>query len=160
EPDKLIVSSPEELIGADDYRVDPLVGEAREGGVDGGFAARTLDWEPQPKRERGSLRVSSLGFGSWIRWVDKETDNGRAGDQLAEQFQPFRGEGGDQKRHPRDIPTRPIETGNQTELDRIGTGREYNRNGRSCSFGRYCSRRADCKDDGYRVGDQRGGQCR
>src|SRR6266511_1512375 len=24
----------------------------------------------------------------------------------------------------------------------------------------HCSRRAECKDDGYRVGDQRGGQCR
>jgi hypothetical protein len=71
QPDKLIVSSPEELIGGHHYRLDPLLGEARKGGIDIRLAARILYYQPQPKRERRGLRVlgldSEVGFAVLIR---------------------------------------------------------------------------------------------
>src|SRR6266511_5637855 len=33
----------------------------------------------------------------------------------------------------------PVETGNDTEIDRVGADHENDRNGCSCSFGSYCS---------------------
>jgi hypothetical protein len=67
QPDKLIVSSPEELIGGHHYRLDPLLGEARKGGIDIRLAARILYYQPQPKRERRGLRV--LGLDSEVGFV-------------------------------------------------------------------------------------------
>ena len=66
---------PEERIGANYHRIDPLSGEARKGSIDLGIATRTLYCQPQPKRERCSLRVLDLGLGSWIPRVDEQTDN-------------------------------------------------------------------------------------
>ena len=58
-----------------------------------------------------------------------ETDYLRARDQLTQQLQPLRPECVDQKSHSRDIAARAVETGNETELDRISADRKNNRSG-------------------------------
>src|SRR5262249_49549665 len=65
-----------------------------------------------------------------------------------------------EKGHARDIATGTIETGYETEINRISTDRKYDRNGCGCSLGGQRSRRADHNDRGRGVGHQLGSQCR
>jgi hypothetical protein len=64
QPDKLIVSSPEELIGGHHYRLDPLLGEARKGGIDIRLAARILYYQPSASAAACASLVWILKLGS------------------------------------------------------------------------------------------------
>src|SRR6516225_7706258 len=59
-----------------------------------------------------------------------------------------------------DISARPIEASNETDLDRIDTAAEDDRNGRGCGFCREYLRGARCHNDGHltphQIGRQRG----
>src|SRR5215813_9008636 len=102
----------------------------------------------------------ALGFRSWIRRVDEKAHDGSARNQLAQQFQPFCPECVYEESHARDIAAGTIETGNEAEIDRIGTDREYDRNGCGCGFRGERSRRGQRNDRGRGIGRQLGSHCR
>jgi len=64
------------------------------------------------------------------------------------------------KVHARDIAAGTIETGNEAEIDRISTDREYDRYGCGCSFRGQRSRRGQRNDRGRGIGRQLGSYCR
>src|SRR5262249_3678728 len=108
-----------------DNGINPLLEEAREGGVDIAFAVGIQGNELDAVRARRSLNICGLGLRRGISGVDKEADNGGVRHQFAQQFQPFCPERIDEKSHARDVAAGTIETGNKAEFDRIGTDHEY-----------------------------------
>ena len=108
---------------------------------------------------RRDLHISGLGFRSRVSRVDEEPDESGARDQHPQRFQPFCPECGDNKTHARDIAAGTVETGNETEFDRVGADHENDRNGCGCSSGGYRSRRGERNDHGHRVGHQISDQC-
>jgi hypothetical protein len=101
--------------------------------------AAPLLWRPMDARSppvrraecaRRSLNVCGLGLRRGIARVDEEADDGGARYQLTQQFQPFCPERGDDESYTRDIAAGTIETGDETDSDRIGAGREHDRDAR------------------------------
>src|SRR5262249_13522950 len=82
------------------------------------------------------------------------------GTSFAHHSQPFRPECVDDKRHARDVAAGTVETRNETEIDRVGAGRENDRNGCGCSFASQCGRRGERDDRVHRIRHQIGGPSR
>src|SRR4029077_6534989 len=160
EPDQLIAPTQKERIGAYDDGINMLLNETREGCVDIAFAAGIRGNELDAVCARRSLNVCGLGLRRGISGVDEEADNGGARHQLAQQFQPLRPERVDKEGHSRNVAAGAVETGHETDIDRIGAYREDNRNVWGCRFGGQRSRRAKCKDRGHGVSYQVGRHCR
>jgi hypothetical protein len=102
-------------------------------------------------------RVSGIGG---IGRVDEQANDGRRGDQLVKQLQPFRPYLHVQGDQARDVAARPVETGDQSDLDWVGRHREDDRNRRGCRFGRHRRRRATRDNHGHLTANQIGRQCR
>jgi len=131
-----------------------------ESRLDIALAAGRQDKGLNAECARCGLHVSNLGFRSWIPGVDEEADNFGTRDQFAHQFQPFCPKSVGNKSYSCDIATGTVETGNETEIDRVSAERENDWNGCSCSFGSHCRRRGERNDRGYGVRHQIGGHCR
>jgi hypothetical protein len=84
--DELVAAVVQDRVGGEGERVDSLLHETRESRVNVVAAARVLDDELQPQRLCRRLRVAGLGLGSWIFWVDQESDHCRVWYQLVEQL--------------------------------------------------------------------------
>src|SRR5262245_61866194 len=137
-----------------------LVDEARECRLDIAFAASMQDQRLNAECARCTLHVSNLGFRSWIPRVDEEADNFGAGVQVAQPIQPLCPKGVSNKSYSCDIFPGTVESGNDTEIDRIGADRENDRNGCGCSFGSHCRGRRESNDRGDGVRYEIAGQCR
>jgi hypothetical protein len=160
QPDELLASTHKQGIGADDDGVRSLSGEACEGRVDIAFAVGRQDKGFDAGRARCGLHISDLGVGRGIAGIGEEPDDIRARDQFAHHSQSFRPECVDDKRHAGDVAAGTAETRNEPEIDRVGAGREHNRNARGCSFGSHCGRRGEGNDRIYGIRHQIGGQLR
>src|SRR6516162_5274841 len=68
---QLITPTREKRISGDDQRLEPLLGEAREGSVDLPFGARVHDTKLQAEGLRCRLHVVRLARGIRIGWVDQ-----------------------------------------------------------------------------------------
>ena len=125
----------EERIGADDERVGPALHQGREGWLDVALAASFQDMSCTPERPRRSLRSLVCGLEPSGLVDRRDRRSWSLGDQLAQELEPLgrklRGDEGDT----RDVAARPVEAGDEAELDRIGAERE---------------------DDGYRRGRRLG----
>ncbi len=111
--------------------------------------------------ERTAARTSAI-WDSDVGFVGltRKPTTAALGIRSRSKFQPFCPERGGEKGHTRDIAAGTIETGHETEINRIGTGRKYNRNDCGCSLGGQRSRRRERNDRGRGVGHQLGSQCR
>jgi hypothetical protein len=108
---------------------------------------------------RRTLDIPGLRFRSRISGVDQDPDDCGVRDKFAQQLQPFCPECVDEKRHPGDVATWTVEAGNEAQLYRVGTNREYDRRGRAGIFHRDCSWRRERNDHRRAIGHQLGGQC-
>ena len=139
----------------------PVARNGREGGVDLAFGAGVRDMKLQPERARRLLHLLDFGRRSGIVRVDQTGDRGRLRHQLAQQSQPLRDQLRGQSGDAGDVAARPVEAGDEAELDRIAAGLEHDRNRRGRRLGREAgSGAAGGGDHGNRPADQFGGQRR
>jgi hypothetical protein len=82
-----------------------------------------------------------------IARVHQQHDHAGAGDQLMQQLKPLRGQSAAEKAHTGRVPSRTVQSGNKSRLDRIDGGAEDNRNGRGRGLRRKGRRRAGCRND-------------
>ena len=72
-----------------------------------------------------------------------------------DQPEPFRAQVGSEETYTGNIAARPVEAGDEAELDRVSTVRKYNRNPRGRRFGReHQSGAASCKDHAHITANQ------
>ena len=152
QPDQLIASVREVSIGAHDHGVNSLFDKARKGGIDFAFVFRIEHQELEAQGARCHLRISGLRLRSGVRRINEKADHSGTRQQVARQFQPFRLKRVDQKAYSRDVTAGVIKTGNETKIDRVGTGREYDWDSSGRSFGGERSRRRERNDDGHWIG--------
>ena len=74
--DQSIALPSEKRITAEYDRIDPLLGKAREGSLEIGFAAGVCDVNLLRESASRCLRVSDLGLSGWACRVDEDADNG------------------------------------------------------------------------------------
>jgi hypothetical protein len=114
-----------------------------------------------PQRRRRADRVCRVGGGIRIARVHQHADHRGHGHQLGQQLQPFRHRQDHQKAHAGEIPSRPVEAGDEAGLGRVIGGNEDNGNrgrGRLSSLDHNVA--TDRDDDGHPLVDQIGGQGR
>jgi hypothetical protein len=84
-------------------------------------------------------------IGIRIGGIEEDGNQPDFGYEFAQQFQPFRDEFSEEQTDPGDIPARPVETGDETFLDRITTHGEDNGNCRRRCPGRGDHRNRTCE---------------
>ena len=75
--------------------------------------------ELHPEGASRLLHVLYLGLRSWIGRVYKQPDYGGCGYQIAQQLQSFRYQLGTQLGDACDVPTGPVQAGDEAEPDRV-----------------------------------------
>ena len=85
----MILPAREKRIGSYDERLEPLLGKAREGGVDVTFSACVHDVELQAQSLCRRPHIVRLILGIWVGWVYKIANHGDVRHQLPQQPQPF-----------------------------------------------------------------------
>src|SRR5215472_2842007 len=118
-------------------------------------------WSLQPQRGRRLARVSRNRIGIWVVRIYQHGGDGHVGKELMDQAEPFLSQVGGKKVHAGNIAARPIETGDQAELNRIGTiGKDDRNSRRRCLRGKRWSGRTCGKDHGRlkvnQIGHHRG----
>jgi hypothetical protein len=104
----------------------------------GSLQHRKFHPEAAGRREYFShLRIAKSGIGR----IDKQRDDTCCRKQFAQQFQPFRRYLDIQLGDAGYVAARPVKAGDEAELDRVGGGFEYDRNGRRNGFCRQSRRR-------------------
>jgi hypothetical protein len=93
----------------------------------------------------GSQYVPAFRFGISAIRVHNHADRGRAGNELAQQFQSLCAQLTEEKIDAGDVAARPIEAGYEAVTDRITPAGKDNRNGRGRGFGGKC--RIEISDD-------------
>jgi len=121
--------------------------KVRERRIDVAFAAGVETDDLQSEDAGRRLHFLQLVRHARIARIDEITHRPRLGNQVAQQFEPFRSQCGDGKVHAGHIAARPVEAGNEAEFDRVGAGRENDRNGRGRSFRGDCRRAAAGRKD-------------
>ena len=93
------------------------------------------EFEVQPEGPRRFLCVSGLNLGnSRIGGIDDESDDGRLGQQLVHQLQPFRPDFQVQLSRAGHVAAGPRQAGDKAEADRVAAGGEDNRDRRGGHF--------------------------
>src|SRR5262249_18768794 len=83
----------------------------------------------QPDGAATCLHVHSLGLAIRIVRIDQQARGGRIRNKLAQHLQSLRAQRPGEHSHTGNIPTRPVEAGNETRLDGVGIGQEDDGNG-------------------------------
>jgi hypothetical protein len=105
------------------------------------------DLDFQSKSAGPHLHVSYEGLGIGTPPIEEHSDQGRRGNQLMQQLEPFRPKLHTQCGYAREIAAWPIEAGNPTQLDRVSRDVE---NYRNCGSRRLCGQ---CRRRAARRGD-------
>jgi hypothetical protein len=128
----------EQRAGTYQQRINPLLGKARKGRVnvmaDGGLK----DIDLLPDRQSRSLNVREKGRGDEKVGIDQHANALGSRLQLMQQSKLLCPELSKDKRDTGDIAARPVETGDETELNRVTTACEDDRDRRSRRFGYHC----------------------
>ena len=88
--DKLPTLALEIWTTADDERNGARLDNRCEGGIEVAFTCRLNDPNLPPDSARRRLRVSQFDLGFHIVWVEQHGDGGILGNELMQQFDPFR----------------------------------------------------------------------
>lgn len=129
-----------------------------EGPIDFAIDIRVEDMNRLPDGASRGSHVSRPAFG--IRIVEEYSEIGGSGQQLAQQFQPFRRQLPEKQTHSCDITPWPVETGDKTVLDRVTDRAEGNRNCPGRGLGRECRRKRTCENDSHLTANHVGRQRR
>jgi hypothetical protein len=92
--------------------------QAREDRIEVAVGVRMHDLDFQSKSAGPHLHVSYEGLGIGTPPIEEHSDQGRRGNQLMQQLEPFRPKLHTQCGYAREIAAWPIEAGNPTQLDR------------------------------------------
>src|SRR2546430_1213860 len=117
--DKLVAPTQKERISGDNERVDTPLHKGCESRVDVAFAASIQNDHLQSEDASRRLQFFDLVRHTRIYRIHETTDRPQLGNQIAEQFEPFRSQGGDSKVYTRYIAAWPIEAGNKAEFHRV-----------------------------------------
>src|SRR5262249_51860451 len=133
---ELFASARKKCIGADDEPARSQLDQLCEDLIKVTFGAGIENMELQPEGASRCLQFRGVGLSKrGIGWVDKQSHDARRGNQLVQQLQPFRRYPHVRIGHARYVATWPIKTGDESELNWVGSHFEDDRNGRR---GRLC----------------------
>ena len=136
---ELLHSVGKESVEPDHERAGPQLGQRRKDRIEVTFSAGVQDAELQPERAGRCLQFSRLGLGnSGIGRVDHECNGGCGRDQFVQQLQPLRPQLRAQVAHARDVATRMVEAGDETQIDRVTGAEKDDRNSRGRLLCRQC----------------------
>ena len=153
--------SDEQRVGGHQQRGRACSDHAADRRIDVPLAGGIGDMDLTPQRRRCCLHVLDIGSGVRIVRVGKHADDGRGRYQILQQLKVLRHQRVGEKTHAGHIAARPVHAGDKTEFHRIGSDREYDRDGLRRGLGGEC--RGSCAsghEHGDPPADQVGGKCR
>src|SRR5262249_49974503 len=125
----------EQRISHDQKRGCPLLYHRRKRRVDLAVVARVKHCDLLPDGGHSSLHIPYGRISDRILWIGQDDYIDISRDQLPQESEPLWPQLLGKVAHTGRITSGPIETIDETELDRVGANAEYNRNCFRCSLG-------------------------